>query len=241
MYIKYGNFPFNPGEATFASTTMRTNRTVRGFDLTQSVDFKIVGEVCNTDAAAITSRLNQIQVAFSQAGGDIGLYQDDGTPTTHFLQSAHPNNLTGNQIDYIHFPEITGGEYVDGRKFSIGVSAEVLRSERTLVDYSDAITQRGTGQPDARWRLIPNWGWVSELVSLGSPVRYIHQGYAETLDTWLQPIPPYFTAPPFLDPRATRVTRYHPVKRPQGFLQYRIEWHYEYYLLLPLVGLPTIR
>lgn len=241
MYIQYGTFQFAPGEATFAGINMRTNQTSRGYNISQQIDFSVIGEVCKPTQAEITSRISQITNAFSQHGYDIGLYHDDGTPTPHFLQSSHQLNLTGNQVKTIRFPEVTGGEYVDGRKFAITVGAEVLGAERQLLSYYDSIEQVGNGQPDIRWRLIPNIGWAARLFAPSTLVRYFHSGSAETLDTWLTPPPPYFPGPPFLVPGSYRVRRHHPVRRPQGFLGYRVDWFYEYNLLIPTPGYPTVR
>lgn len=240
MYIRAGNFNFAPGEATFAGVTMFTNRNSRGFNWTQSVDFHVAGEVCNTDSSQITNRLDVIYNAVAQNGYDIGLMHDDGSPTHHYLQSNHPLNLTGNQLKYFRYPGAFGGEYVDGRKFSFGVGAEIRGDETPLLNYYDSLQQVGNGQPDVRWTLS-EFGWQARRYAPSTLVRYIHRGYAETMDTWLTPPAPYFSEPPFLVPRSVQYVKHHPIRRPQGYLTWRIDWTYEYNLLVAANGIPTLR
>jgi hypothetical protein len=236
VYIKYGGFTFGHGEATLSSIDVVTNHSARGFRQTQTVRFDIEGEVCAgiSDSGDITTRLQQIETAFAFDGYDFGLFHDDHSPTVHYLESNHVNNLTGNQVLYTKYPGAYGGEYVNGRMFAIGVGAEMLSIETPLLQYHDSMRQIGNGGADARWRWHPRFRrWVVDVLAPRTAVTYVHSGFAETLGAWFEPPPPYYTNPLFLKSSNYELGREHPKRRRQGYLGRITTWRYVYELPVP--------
>lgn len=244
MYVKYGNLQFAPGEAVIAGINLVTNRSSRGFNMTQSVMFHVSGEVCQQDAdkVAITNRLQEIFAEISQNGKDIGVYLSDNSQTYHYLQSNHPNNLTGNQIRYQNFPAMDPMEYIDGRKFSFGVGAEILGVESSIFEYSDSIRQINNGGPDVDWVYEPGIGWVLEQRSPTTFVTYIHTGHANVLSSVpFTPPPPYFNIP-FWIPKLSEIGNFSPERKPQGYMGRLYTWKYVYRVPAPNIAIvPTIR
>ena len=245
MYLKYGGFQFNHGEATIASVDIVSNYSARGFRISRTIRYDIEGEVCSNtgDPKDVTARLNDIENAFSVDGLDFGLYHDDGSLSTHFLLSNIAANLTGNQVLYAKYPGAHGGEFVDGRMFALGVGAELLAVETPLLHYTDSVRQIGNGAADVRWRVHPRFRrWVADQVAPATKIMYIHSGFAETLGAWFEPPPPYFTSPLFLKSQSVELGREHPKRRPQGYLGRITTWRYVYETPVPNpLILPVLR
>lgn len=245
MYVKYGDFQFASGEATISSVDISTNLSPRGFMVSRTLRMDIEGEVCITSGnnSEITARLLAIETAFSEHGRDLGLYHSNGDPTVHILESNHVNNLTGNQVLDTRYPGAYGGEYVDGRMFSIVVGCEMRADETPLLHYHDSVRQFGNGGPDVRWSVHPRFRrWVADEVAPATKVMYEHTGQAETLGAWFEPPPPYFTSPLFLKSASVLTGREHPKRRPQGYLGRITTWRYVYELpSVDLTIFPVLR
>lgn len=247
MYVKYGNFSFESGEATIARTRSHGNFSKRGFQETTQFIYEIEGEVCAPPEEAnkqefVHNRLVEITNAFSTGGKDVGLMYADNSPTIQYLKTDHVNNLTGNQILGVDLPFAGQGEYVDGRKFHITIGAEFATLDTPLLDYHDTITQIGNGGADIRWQLDPIFRrWSGVRVSPTTLVRYIHEGYAETVGAWFSPPPPLFASPLNLPSKEQWVTRNHPTMKPRYKWATKIVWHYEYILPSAVLLIPPLR
>jgi hypothetical protein len=230
MYVKYGSFQFAPHEAGIG-VTVSPKRTPRSFKTTLNVRFDITGELCIVGANAITDRLLEIRNAFAFDGRDIGLYHDDGTPTVHYLESAHPFNLTGNQVLYQTYPQTIDGEYITGRKFSIGIGAEIADAEQNLIEYHDTIGLLGNAGPQFEWDYNPIWGYRPQMVSPVSMQNITHTGRAVGMVNYITPPPPFYL-PPFENNLVRHVYWGSPRRLPQGYTEYETRWRYIYRLPL---------
>lgn len=240
MYLKYGSFQFEPWEATLQSVVMQTQYSVRGFKQVQHVQMFVEGTVVANGQYDVGARLAQIEAALADDGYDFGLYHDNGTPTQHFLQSNHPDNLTGNQIFQKHFPNEEGAEYITGRTFRFGVKAMLNVEETALLEYRDSYEAQGDCGPRYQWTESDQGVYVRR-VAPATTQKVTHAGYAITSVPWFQPPAPYFQ-PPFLHSPLTTIRRTSPEGRyPQGFTGYRVDWSYHYELPVDTFGAPTIR
>jgi hypothetical protein len=231
MHVQYGAFRFEPWEAGL-SVNVSPNRTPRGFKTTLSVRFDISGELCISGQTEITARLDEIIEAFAYDGRDIGLYQDDGSPSVHYLESAHEFNLTGNQVLYTNFPQTIDGEYISGRKFSIGVGAEIADAEQNLLEYKDSIELNGNAGPTWVWRYNDRWGHYPVRLSPVSLQRIVHRGEAVGMVNYITPPPPFYN-PPFENNLQRQVKWESPRRMPQGYTEYKTSWVYYYTLPVP--------
>lgn len=241
MYIKYGNFQFEPWEAGLA-VRMVPNRTDRGFRRTLDVRFDIDGELCISGTSNINARLLQIQSAFSRDFQDCGLFDDSNNPTVHYLQNDSIYNLTGNLVLYQQYPQTIDGEYISGRKFKIGVAAEISDARSNIIAYQDSIRFQGNAGPLYHWNYNRTWGFWADKVSPTTMQTVIHEGYAVALRANILPPAPFY-APPF-ERNTERVVEFTGPKAryARGATDYVTMWRYVYELPFPNDGLrPTRR
>lgn len=240
MYVQYGGFAFEPWEAGLA-VRMVPDRSPRGFRKTLDVRFDISGEICLSGQTEINARLTAIQQAFSRDFQDIGLYTDGGQPTVHFLRNTARENLTGNLVLYQQYPQTIDGEFISGRKFAIGVGAEVLDVDSNLIDYHDSIRLMGNAGPRYDWRWNRVWGYYAELTAITSIQTVIHEGYAVGMRTHVLPPPPFYQ-PPF-ERNTERVVQWGGLKRyARSAAEAVTRWRYVYDLPVANDGLrPTFR
>lgn len=230
MYVKYGSFSFLGYEASL-SFRVDAVRSKLGFTKTKLVRCDIDGEIVSTDQYATKTRMAQIQTAFSVDYQDIGLYHDDDTPTVDFLGNGG-DNLTGNKVLYAEYPQTTDGEYASGRKFRIGIGAELYASETNVIEFRDNIRYLGNGGAKWEWKRNPWWGYYPVKVAPSSLQTILHFGYVKGMLGYELPPTPFFD-PPFEDNLHRQVTFTGPDRYPQANIDYITEWSYRYTLLAP--------
>jgi len=239
MYIKYGTFQFEPWEASLANVSIQAHYTPRKFKKSQLVEMTVIGTVVASGQYSVGTRLSQIQTALLEDGLDFGLYHDDNTPTVHYIQSSHPNNLTGNQVSRKIFPADTGAEYITGREFSFTISAEIADFETSLIEYRDSYAATGDCGPIYEWEATRE-GLLVRQTAPASMQSVIHSGYAVTSSAFFTPPAPYY-APPFHLSHLKEIKYTGPQRYPQSALGYVTEWKYHYILPTDTFNLPTIR
>ena len=199
----------------------------------------VEGTVVASSQYNVGTRLEQIQAALADDGKDFGLYHDNNTPTIHFLQSNHPNNLTGNQISKKLFPTSHGAEYVTGRDFSFCVQAEIADFETSLMIYQDSYQAEGDCGPIYEWEQTKQ-GILVRKKAPASVQRVLHSGTAITSSAFFTPPPPYYS-PPFHLSHMKTIKYTGPMRYPQGAIGYRTDWTYHYRLPVDTYNTPTIR
>jgi hypothetical protein len=239
VYIKYGNFQFEPWEASLSSVSIQALYSPRRFKQTQIIQMTVTGDVVATGQYNVGTRLAQIRDAIAVDGKDFGLYHDNGTPTVHFLESNNPLNLTGNQIAGKFFPADEGAEYISGRQFGFVVKAEIDDAETPLTEYRDTIKATGDCGPIFRWDNTEA-GLRVEKLTPNSYQHVIHEGFARTNVPWFFPPAPYYDRPFHLG-HLREIAYIGPDRYPQGFKGYTTQWKYHYILPIDTFNTPTIR
>lgn len=243
MYIKYGSYAHTREQASLMSLTVRPNLTERGFRKSIVAEAHVQGEFITTSTQTqydITTLIQGLESAFANDGLDWGLYHDNNTPTPHFLESNHPDSLTGNQVVMKQFPANHGGEYATGREFAYTIRNEYLSAESLILDYQETIQHHGTTGPRVVWDEFrvgpPVW-----RVESAQTVQTIRQsGYAVTLGTYLEPPPPILP-PPYEMQHLRTITRITPRRWPQGFTDYTVKWDYVFQSPQVFPAFPTAR
>lgn len=240
MYIKYGTFQFEPWEASLTGVSIQRKYSPRGFKESYVSQMFVSGDVVEDDQYDVSTRLGQIATAIAVDYLDFGLYHDDNSPTQHYMQSSHPDNMTGNQIFMVNFPAQVGGEYVNGRQFSFGVKAEFAQYDSALLEYHDTYRAIGKGGPIWTWSNTPQ-GIIATKDTPSSFQRVIHSGYAKTTVPWFLPPPPYY-AEPFHLGHLQDISYQSPTERyPQYMTGYVTRWTYHYCLPTDVFNTPTVR
>jgi hypothetical protein len=229
MKVKYGSFEFEPYECSLAMH-VTTVFSPRGFQKTKRVQVELEGEVCvSGDEYDVSTRLATIQAAMDVNFEDISLLHTDGSPSRHVLISNHVDNLTGNHVTNLSYPQTLGNEYANGRKFRYLIEAELLSAESNIVEWHDSITFEGNAGEVWRWRRNPQWGFYPERTSPNSLQFVHHQGYAVGMATRIMPPTPFYTGP--FEDSTRRVVKFTSGKRhPQAITEPRTDWTYLYQL-----------
>lgn len=243
MYIQYGTYTHPAGEANLISFTVRPRFSPRRFRQSNIVQAQVNGTLKRNSGeteSAFSSRIQSLVNALNVDGGNFGLYQSNGSPTPHFMNSSDVLNITGNQVVYTSFPQNHNGEYSSGRDFAYTIEAEYVSSESIILDYSETVSHTGNTGPQVQWSEHKYHAPTFTVEKYQTTQSIVQKGYAVTYQTWMIPPPPAFAVPFYL-PDRTRITRRSPRRYPRGFLEYRIDW--EYHFITPVVAplLPQAR
>jgi hypothetical protein len=243
MYIKYGSYQHPPEEAGLASWSVQPRISSRGFVLAHNVKAIVQGDLVITSSQNqydITNKINALNAALDQPFQDFGLYHDNGTPSSHFLENYHPMNLTGNRCIHRQFAaEDSNAEYATGRAFQYVIAAEIQNPESALIEYAESVTHVGDGGPVAHWEDTPGGpAWWPEFPS--TVQRVVQSGYAVTLGAYLLPPGPILGFPYYMA-NQTVIKRTTPIRYPQGLEGYRIDWNYTYLTNITIPLFPNIR
>jgi hypothetical protein len=161
---------------------------------------------------------------------DIAYRFDNGTASVHSLANNDPSNMTGNQIVSASYPQTIDGEFVSGRKFTIGVAAKLkLDGFSNVLSYQDNLQFVGNAGPKYAWRYDRWIGYYAEMVSPNSQQTITHTGRKVTSNTWHLPPSPMFN-PPFEDNQKRTVMLLAPTIYPNGMTGFGTAWEYTYLL-----------
>lgn len=232
MFVRYGNFDFEPWEASIA-VNASYQRSARGFKSLQNLVFHIRGEVVANGQYDIDTRLTQIAAAFSVDGQSCGLMKDDGTPSHHWMPNSADEitNLTDVTVYNMELPHTLNGEYVSGRHFNIDVASLYVANQTELLNWNDSLTRISNAGPQWKWEqdpLLP-FGHYPVKVAASTMQLIIHEGEAWGASNWILPPTPFYD-PPFEANHRRIVTHHAPERYPQGTFGYKTSWRYEYTL-----------
>lgn len=231
MYFKYGNFQHPNGEVNLVRFTVRPRQGRRGTRRELDYEMHLQGELLTQKKtksecqAELHSKIAALNSAYLFEGFDAGLYHDDGTPTKHFLQTNHPNNVTQNRILYRSFP--TGGpeEYATCRTFAVGIGATFIDAESQIEFFTESITVVGTGGPDIEV-VETQYGLEIDQIIPQTKQVIIQEGEAVGLSGYPVLVVPGPVLPAFERPKLRRYTTTGGRYRGQGYTDYTIRWRY---------------
>jgi hypothetical protein len=228
MYVKYGSFSFEPWEAGLSvhAEFVRSSHMLKHI---QMVRYNIVGELVEEGEYDVNTRLDQIINAFSIEDQSCGLYHTNDSTTVHFLDTNHPNSLTGNIVYHKRLPETKDGEFVTGRQFEIGVGAYLLDAEEEILEHHDTLRRTSNAGAQWRWRKNRFWAHYPELVSPSTMQIIHHSGFRVGATAWPLPITPFYS-PPFEANHLRDVTFHSPRVFKKGYTGFKTSWSYTYTL-----------
>lgn len=228
MYVKYGNFSFEPWEAGL-SVHAEFIRSSHNLKHMQMVRYNIVGELCEEGEYNINTRLAQIINAFSVDNQSCGLYHTNNNATVHFLDTNHPNSLTGNIVYHKRLPETKDGEFVTGRQFEIGVGAYWMDIEEEILEHHDNLERISNAGPEWKWKRNKWWGFYPEMLAPNTMQIIHHTGYRVGATAYPLPITPFYSQP-FEANHLRRVTFHAPKTFKKGYTGFKTSWSYTYTL-----------
>lgn len=188
MYLKYGSYSHGSNECAIAISKQAIHTPDHG--LTAVVErWEIMGELHAATVAALTTAINALEAAYATHGGDLALYEDGGTITSHAIISNQTNSGT-KIVQPPHYPEGKGAEYATFRSYAIVVEAERPVVATGLISYAETISTQGTGGPE--------WGYLLPITGPPQPQVFtqfsiatiVQEGYAVALDAYPLANPP---------------------------------------------------
>lgn len=238
MYIAYGNYAFTAGTVEVA-ITKRVKRNPRGFRESVMHTWNLRGRLEGANIDAVTAAIAALETAFDRDGRNIGLYEDDGTVTAHYLASN--SCLGGTRVVSLDYPDGKGAQYTTFRDFAIVVEGEILvtaGSEASKIwDWQERITLSGGG---------PRFVFAQPI--RGKPVRYTvcerttfkaqQSGSATGRGIYPPFPPPMFPAHEHTDARVQE--RSSPQEQQGDYASFGISWSYSFESADPLIGKPGL-
>jgi hypothetical protein len=249
VYFKYGAYQHEDNSVTMMNSSIRMMRSPRGRRAFSKVEFRCAGEVIvdptlttNTARQAdLTTKMFEIEAAYSDDYKDAGFYQDDGTVTTHFIETNNANNMTGNVVDFFNWTPGTENEYCTIRSFQFGISAMFRDTYSGIFDYRDQITRIGNAGPVYQWRLSPTGLATARQYSAYSTQHHVHSGRAIGIYDYPLPPSPLASGTNYLG-HLTKVQNIAPMKYggPFKYAMYTTTWEYHYVYPANVINLPVL-
>lgn len=232
MYLRYGSYTHQLDEAAVQISKARQfskNGSLVGYNETWRVTGKIVG----TDTSDLTTKISELEAAYSKTNQDLSLLTDALGTTAHVLRSSDTAN--GIKPISLSYPTGDGAEYTTFRTYEIVLEARFDAEEgngdqNNTVAYSQQISVQGTGGPQFVVK-TPRYGPpIYQMVSRQSPIYITQSGSATGLRYHPQPTPPLY--PQFLVPDSHNVTRVSPATDSrEGKRDFAINWSYNFIMV----------
>lgn len=203
--------------------------------------WQINGLLPNPDGSATTLKaaIDELVAAYSVNGYNLILYMPDGsTPSSHALYSSSCFGGT-RVVQRPSFPTGTGPEGVTYRNFSLAVEGDIsLISPGTsyTTSFTETLEFNGGGFLDGH--LEPLVGQpIKQRRKQNTTYRATQQGEAVGLFGY-PPVPPPIWPAALTQPNP-KFTLSSPRRRQGTFVDYRINWLYEYESARPIIGTPN--
>jgi hypothetical protein len=233
MYLRYGNYSHQAGECSI-SISRRSLLSEQKIMYGYIESWQIMGRLQAADVAGITAAIQALSQAYYIPNQDMGLYNDDGTPTDHILSSATANGgvIVANPPA---FPEGRNAEYSTFRNYTITVEAEYpYVGMGRLLSWAETLSFQGT--------CGPLWGFLATIN--GDPERQLFRqqtsmhatqsGHASGLDVYPMPAGPIWPDLEHQDQRSIVMEI-----PPERSRRRTVTWNYVFESSFPLSGMPT--
>lgn len=236
MYFKYGSYTHDTGEILLASYTKQRMKSERNRLVFTRHTMELQGEVCLTGQAAIKTRLEAIEAAYSVDGNDAVLYHDDGTQSAHRMISDQ--SLNGVRVLTFDYPRGEHEQYATGRTYRIVLQADYLTEEDSIYSFSETLTFIGNG--GTMWEHIPHFlGPPSvRVVYTQTPQTIRQQGTVVGVTGWPLVPSPLLPAQYEHQERRSIALRSPLVLQQNQNMMYAVEYSYEFSSTSPWSGYP---
>jgi len=176
VYVKYGTFQHAANEANLVSMTQRLLYSNRGEVRTTRKTLSIQAVLIASTQATIKTAIANVESAYGSNGGDFGLYHDDNTVSTHFLDSSA--SISGTRVVAVNFQQGHGAEYATQRTVSVTVEADFANTAISLLSWQE--TLRFSGNAGLRFVFLPVLNGVpqKQIVNQRTTMNIVQAGSA---------------------------------------------------------------
>lgn len=227
MYVKYGGYSHQNNECSIQiqrEAWRDTDDVLRGYIERWTINGRM--KAAGADLVAdLTTDIGALKTAYATDGSDIGLYEDDGTPTAHVLTSS---GCVGGVrvITQPSFPVGDQAEYATYRTYTITLEGRVETAALGWLAYQDSISTVGTGEGEFVVRTPLVGDPVRQDTSTRTPVKIRQSGSATGRTSWPSPANPVL---PAYEHKAARNVTYQSPKYINGsYREYTVQWSYEF-------------
>lgn len=248
-YFKIGNYQHPNNEVFLTRHEAYNNYSPRDERISVTHRLHISGQIIASTAADFLTRANELSVAYASDYQTVGLYNDDGTPTTHVLNTNAFDNASGNKIEYRSWNTEDPAELATHRSFSVVIRAVFDHPSSEILHFEETITRIGAG-------VVPRFVWVLTWPTrnvgqqLVPPIRQIlNQTTPQTVIQYGKVVgwstypfgnvpPPVF--PQYEQPLKRTIVTHRPVWRGNSHREYGVSWRYTMQTYPPTTALPTV-
>lgn len=249
MKLRYRGVTFDSG-----TIDPRMNRDFQFNDARQAikaihtwdlVGFCTINEAIGETQTSLTAKIQAIESAFAQNGGDLEMLFDDGSPSAHLIRNSE--TIGGTRVANGPNWDPGPGQYANWRSFTARVVAELPVSGTfnglALASFSETLEFFGGGQQD-EYALSLEGLPVREKIYGHVPYGAVQSGRIVGLYAWpVLPVPIFFGAlKRRMDTPYTADTAPQPTGATGGirYENYSRAYRYEFESAFPLIGSPAI-
>jgi hypothetical protein len=238
MYFKYGTFQHDDNTVTLSSVSQRQIYSGRGRRQIERKRLQLSGVLIASTQAAIKTAIDELIAAYADDGKDAGLYHDDDSVSSHFLDSSA--SLGGVRVvSGPSFPRGDGAEYATGRDFTIVLEADFPVSGEQLSSFQESLRIVGTGGPRFAVVEVLNGLPQPQLVQQRTSVVATQSGRAVALSAYPLVPPPIFPVFELQDRR--EIGQGSPTLNGNEFVNFPVSWVYHFHAPGPLFARPNRR
>jgi len=235
VYFQYGAYRHTEHEVNLVAFSQQTLEDHRG-QVTRKA-LIIEGVLTGDTQSGLRSSINALVLGYSAGGRTAALYHDDGTQSSHCLDS--PTSIGGVRVLKIGFPGGDAAEYATQRTYRIELEADYATGADNIAAWQETLHITGNGGPRFVFIEVQNGPPVKQLVSQASIVTAVQTGAATGIHS--RPAPPSPIWPQAEQSSLRRISPVSPSPRGDGFTGYGIEWAYHFESATPLTGQPASR
>jgi hypothetical protein len=234
MRLQYGNYEHDIDEVWFdifktpiySETGLR-----RGHRETWVIN----GYLKADSVANLTSAMLELRNGYGQNRGNLGFYEDDGTPTDHILNDSE--TIGGTRVVDFRWLDSRNAEYVRYRSYRVVVEADIVDSGAIILQWRERIQRIGSGGPIDRWIWTLNGAPQKQRVNQQSTYRTIQMGWAVGQFDYPTIATPISVND--LHQERTVVSPQTPRYADGDRIEFPIYWRYEFESANALTGVPT--
>jgi hypothetical protein len=197
LIFEYGSYQHERGEVYPQMIEIMSVDSDRGYRWAFDYRMQIAGNFCQAPdnpltPATIDAKILALTNAYANDYQDFGFLFGDLSRTSHYMETDHVDNLSGNKVLSRSWDYQSPAEFANTRSFQIRLGAKIFSSYSSILYFQETVSQRGTGGPrwnyQERWQGIP----IREDITQRTAVEIYQRGIVVGANSFVQPPPPWW-------------------------------------------------